>query len=257
MKRLKFILKYIRYYFVAQNENDIHSPFVFDLFTNIIKDTNPFYIYEEIEAIRSELLQSSKEIIVRDYGTGSSHKRKIKNIAKHSVKSPKHAQLLFRLINHFQPETLLEFGTSLGISALYQAAVNKNSKLITLEGCPQTAEIARQNFRKLNMNNIELVTGDFDDMLPEILKQINKLDYVFFDGNHRKEPTISYFKQCLPFINNNTFFVFDDIHWSDDMERAWETIKEHPQVTGTLDLFFMGLVFFRKDLEKQHFVIWF
>ena len=257
MKRLKFILKYIRYYFVAQNENDIHSPFVFDLLTNIIKDNNPFYIYEEIEATRSELLQSNKNITVRDFGTGSFNKRKVKDIAKHSAKSPKYAQLLFRLINHFQPETLLELGTSLGISTLYQAAVNKNSKLITLEGCPQTAEIAGQNFRKLNINNIELVIGDFDDTLPDILKQLNKLDYVFFDGNHRKEPTISHFQQCLPFINNNTFFVFDDIHWSGDMERAWETIKEHPQVTITLDLFFIGLVFFRKEVEKQHFVIWF
>ncbi|PCH64868.1 MAG: SAM-dependent methyltransferase, partial [Bacteroidetes bacterium] len=150
MKRLKFIVKYIRYYLTAQNENDIHSPFVFDLFTNIIKDINPFHVYKDIEAIRSELLQSNKKIIVRDYGTSASHKRGVKEIAKHSAKSPKHAQLLFRLINHFQPTMLLELGTSLGISTLYQAAGSKNCKLVTLEGCPQTAEIARQNFEKLN-----------------------------------------------------------------------------------------------------------
>ena len=257
MKNLKFILSYIRYYLTAKNENNIQSPFVFDLFANIIKDTNPFYIFKDIEAIRTELLQSNKKIEVRDYGTGYSGFRKVKDIAKNSVQSPKYAQLLFRLLNRFHPKTLLELGTSLGISALYQAAVSKNCRLITLEGCPQTAEIAKQNFKKLNMDNIELVTGNFDDTLPETLKQINNLDYVFFDGNHRKEPTISYFQQCLPLINNNTFFVFDDIHRSYDMELAWETIKKHTQVTVTLDLFFTGLVFFRKELRKQHFIIWF
>ncbi|MFH1319983.1 MAG: class I SAM-dependent methyltransferase [Bacteroidota bacterium] len=255
MKNFRFLIKYIHYYLITRNKDNIHSPFVFDLLTNIIKDTTPFYIYKDIETIRSELLRSRKKIEVMDYGTGSSRLRMVKDIVKISAKSPKYAQLLFRLINHFQPQTLLELGTSLGISALYQASVSKGSKFITVEGCPQTAEIARENFKKLNMDNIELIIDNFDEKLPDILQQVKQLDYVFFDGNHRKKPTISYFEQCLPLVGNNSFFIFDDIHYPEEMEDAWEVIKDHPSVTVTIDLFFMGLVFFRKELAKQHFVV--
>jgi len=256
MIRVKFILKYLWHNLSTHRGHNIHSPFIFDLLTNIIKDTTPFYIYRDIESIRSKMLLSDKEIQVVDYGAGgTSEKRKVRNIIKCSSVKPKYAQLLFRLVNHFKPETILEFGTSLGISSLYLASVSKQSKLITIEGCPETAEIARQNFEKLKVKNIELITGNFDDVLPKILGQINQLDFVFFDGNHQKEPTMSYFEQCLPLINNNSVFVFDDIHWSDAMEEAWKEIKEHPQVTVTIDLFFMGLVFFRKELTKQDFAV--
>jgi hypothetical protein len=40
------------------------------------------------------------------------------------------------------------------------------------------------------------------------------------------------------------------------MEKAWEEIKQHPHVTLTIDLFFIGLVFVRQaQKEKEHFVI--
>ena len=232
---------------------------MFDLLTNVIEDTTPFYSYESIECIRTELLQSKKTINRSDYGTGAlkgkSRKQKVKHIAKNAAKSAKYGQLLFRLVNHFQPATILELGTSLGISTLYLATPNKKSKVLTLEGCPETAAIAKQNFEKENLKNIELVIGNFDATLPEILKAIETIDCVFFDGNHQQEPTLSYFEQCLLHINENTLFIFDDIHWSDEMEEAWTSIKNYPQVTLSIDLFFVGLVFFRKQRAQEHFVI--
>ena len=152
MPGLRFTLKYLYYWFTAQNKHAVHSPFVFDLFTNIIKDTNPFYVYEEIEAIRSELLRSNRRIQVTDHGTGPADKnRKIAEIVRNSATSPKYASLLFRLVNHFKPSTILELGTSLGIGTLYMASVSKNSRIYTVEGCPQAAGIAKQNFSKMNL----------------------------------------------------------------------------------------------------------
>lgn len=259
MRKIQFIFNYLFYRFTSQTKHDIHSPFVFDLLTNVIEDTTPFYAYAEIEALRKELLRSKELIPVTDYGAGSSfnnsHHRRIKDIVRHVSKMPKYGQLLFRIVNHLHPQTLLELGTSLGISTLYQAKPSSQSKLITIEGCPETARLAARNFRKLSAENIELMVGNFDKVLPKALQELKKTDYVFFDGNHRKEATIRYFEQCLPFIHNNTLFVFDDIHWSKEMEEAWKYIQNSPHVTITIDLFFLGLVFFRKEQGKQHFVI--
>lgn len=259
MKKIRFLFNYLFYRFVSQTKHDIHSPFVFDLLTNVIEDCTPFYAYKEIETLRKELLESKEMIRVTDYGAGSLFnnlpERKISDIARSASKSTKYGQLLFRIINHFQPQTLLELGTSLGISTLYQAKPSSKSKLITIEGCPETAQRAVYNFKKLGAENIELLVGNFDELLPKALKDLGEVDYVFFDGNHRKEATIRYFEQCLPFIHNNTLFVFDDIHWSEEMQEAWKYIQNSPQVTVTIDLFFLGLVFFRKEQKKQDFVL--
>lgn len=245
----------------------IHSPFVYELATKILPDKRPYEGYKQAETVRKQLLRDTTLIDVTDYGAGAGndgkklYQRAIKDIARTSAKPPKLAKLLHRLCAHYKPKYLLELGTSLGVSTIYQAtavATNHptNYTFITLEGSESTATIARKNFAECGLeNNVQVGVGNFDDTLPLYLKQFPQLDYVFFDGNHRYQPTIDYFHQCLPLAHENTLFVFDDIRWSDEMERAWEEIKNHPQVTVTVDLFFMGLVFFRKGQAKQHFTV--
>ena len=149
----------------------------------------------------------------------------------------------------------MELGTSLGISSAYLAAANSGSKLITIEGCKEIADVAAQNFTKLELKNIEQVVGNFDKVLPEVLKKTDQLDLVFFDGNHQKEPTPNYFKQCLEKANEKSVFIFDDIYWSREMKEAWEEIKNNKKVTVSIDLFYMGIIFFRKEQVKEHFMI--
>jgi predicted O-methyltransferase YrrM len=237
----------------------VHSPFVFELTTTVIYNKVKFYNFQKIEELRGKLLQSSREINLIDLGAGSAkslkNKRKVSEIALHSAKSPKHAQLLFRLANYFQPKSILELGTSLGISTAYLASVNSESKVYTIEGSPEIAKIAKTNFQELELNNIESITGNFDTQLPELLKRLDHLDFVFFDGNHRKEPTLRYFNECLKKAGEMSVFIFDDIYWSKEMTEAWEEIKKNEKVTVSIDLFFIGIIFFRKEQAKQHFVI--
>lgn len=176
-------------------------------------------------------------------------------IASHSLKSPKYARLLFRIVNYFKPQSMLELGTSLGLSTIYQAKANEHAKFISIEGSNAVAEIAQQNFNCLKADNIQLIQGSFEEKLPEALKQFEKLDYVFFDGNHRKEATLNYFEICLQKASANAVFIFDDINWSDEMKEAWNEIKNHPRVFISIDLFMMGIVFFNPDFSKQHFTI--
>jgi predicted O-methyltransferase YrrM len=257
--KLKRIFQFVKYRLYGQTRHDIHSPFVFDLLTWVIEDTTPFYKFTAIESLRAQLLLSNKILSITDFGVGSSvnnsRRRSVASIAKHSLKPAKYAQLLFRLVRHFKPDTILELGTSLGITSLYLAAPRSSAKVHTLEGCPETAAIAKSNFERLKANNIHIVTGAFSGTLPKTLSSIPSLDFVFFDGNHQKQATLDYFSQCLPYANNDSVFVFDDIYWSAGMQEAWEVVKQHPQITVTIDLYAIGIAFFRKEQEKQHFTI--
>jgi predicted O-methyltransferase YrrM len=205
-------------------------------------------------------LRSSQSITVTDLGAGSQvsgasgTQRRVRDIARYAAKPPRLAQLLFRLVNHFQPSTILELGTSLGLTTAYLAAADSRNQVITFEGCPNTAAIARETFTKLQLRNVQLVEGNLDTTLPATLDTLTKpVDFVFFDGNHRYEPTLRYFEQCLSKAHENSVFVLDDIHWSAEMEQAWEAIKANPAVTITVDLFYVGLVFFRKKQPRQDF----
>ena len=257
MNKVSFLIKYFKYLLSAKTPHGIHSPFVFELVNKVINKKGSYYAYEKIEKLRRKLLVSSKEIEVTDFGTGKSGKRTINEIAERSLKSKKYGQLLFRLVNHFKPTTILELGTSLGISTSYLACANPNAKVITIEGCPNISNEAKNNFESLGLKNIETVVGNFDIILSAVLCRLPTADcqLVFFDGNHKKIPTLNYFSQCLEYAHNDSIFVFDDIHWSDEMEEAWEEIKSNPLVTVTIDLFFLGLVFFRKEQAKENFIV--
>ena len=259
MSKLKFLINYAKYRFKSDNEHGIHSPFIFDFYNDVICDENPFYVYEDIESVRAKLLLTEMEITIEDHGAGSkvnkSNKRKIKDIAKNTLKPKKYGQLLFRMVNHFKPASVLELGTSLGISTMYLAASSKKLKITTVEGCPSTSKVAKINFDKIGFDNIELVNDTFDSYLPNHLAKNKALDFVFFDGNHQKEATLNYFNLCVEKIHSETVFVFDDIHWSDGMTEAWEEIKKHPKVSSTIDLYFVGIVFFSPDLSKEDFLL--
>jgi predicted O-methyltransferase YrrM len=125
-----------------------------------------------------------------------------------------------------------------------------------MEGAKEIAKTATESFETIGLKNIELIEGNFDDTLPAVVSRLPTVDFVFIDGNHRQEPTERYFLQLLSKNNNDSIFIFDDIHWSIEMEAAWETIKKHPAVSCSIDLFFIGIVFFRNEFkEKQHFRI--
>jgi predicted O-methyltransferase YrrM len=255
------IINYSKFYFDAQGLRGfgIHSPFVFDLVTKIIRKNKPMAFYEEIEKQRRTLLKNKSIIHVTEMGSGSYKKsgnqRVVNEIASTSLKPKRQAQLLCRLIDHFQCKNIIEIGTSLGITACYLAKANPSSLVTTLEGCPEISKIAQNTFNQLHINNINIVTGEFNQTLPRTIAGIENIDFVFFDGNHRLEPTLAYFKECLQKKHNDSLFVFDDHHKSPEMENAWEEIKNHPEVKVTIDLYFLGLVFFKKELTKQHFKI--
>ncbi len=251
--------QYLRYLRTAHNRHGIHSPFVYGLLDEVIYDHAPRLEYAGIEAMRQQLMRDRRTLSITDLGAGSNinpdRERTVASIARNSAKQPRYGRLLHRLTRHFRPKEMVELGTSLGVSALYQATGNPEGRLVTFEGCPQTAAIARENFEAHGVSNIRLVEGNFDHTLQQHLDTIGKLDYAFIDGNHRSGPTLRYFEQCLERSHEGTVLIFDDIHWSPDMAQAWDTIRSHGRVSVTLDLFQLGIVFLREGQAKQDFVI--
>ncbi|OQP51822.1 SAM-dependent methyltransferase [Niastella yeongjuensis] len=258
----QLLKKYSSYYVTALNGkgHGIHSPFVYDFVRCVLNDKRNFYAYDQVEALRQKLLHNEAMIEVEDFGAGSTisktNQRSVAAIARHSAKSKKWAQLLFRIVNFYQPKNMLELGTSLGISTAYMSLANPKARVVTAEGSAAVAAQAQRNFQSLQLSSIQQVVGNFDDTLPDILNTMSPLDLVFIDGNHRHEPTLRYFNQILPHLNTTGVVIFDDIHWSPEMEQAWAAIKEHSAVQLSVDLFFVGLVFFNDQFKiKQHFTI--
>ncbi len=254
--------KYFSYYFKAQNGkgHGVHSPFVFDFIIHVLNDKKKYECYPKIESLRKQLLTNNTTIDVEDFGAGSAmipfKNRKIKDIAGSSLKKKKYAQLLFRIARYFHSKNIVELGTSFGISTCYLASVNNNSKVITFEGSHNIATIALSNFKLSGLKNIELIEGNFEKTLPSVIDKIENVDLLFIDGNHRKKATLDYFDFFLKRSTTQSIFIFDDIHWSQEMEEAWKLIQQNKSVTLTIDIFFIGLVFFSKDFKvKQHFTV--
>ena len=158
------------------------------------------------------------------------------------------------MVQYFEPEKILEIGTSLGLATSCLSLGNPLAQILTLEGCPNTAKVAEKHLKKNNCDNVEIIIGEFKNTLPNVLKN-NTFDLIYFDGNHKMEPTIDYFKKAVKNTKNNSVFIFDDIHWNKEMEHAWNYIKNHKEVTISIDTFQWGIVFFRKEQNKQHFTI--
>jgi predicted O-methyltransferase YrrM len=257
---LKLAFKYVKYYFTAANGkgHGIHSPFVYNFITQILNNKKKPAYFVAIEAARSQLLINTNTITVTDFGAQSAlikqKTRQIAAIAASSLKPKKYAQLLHNIVAYYQPKQMVELGTSFGITAAYLASANPKGQLTTFEGDAQIANIAQQALQK--NTNTAIVVGSFAQTLQATLANLNQIDFAFFDGNHQKQPTLNYFEQVLQKAHQTTIFVFDDIHWSAEMEAAWQTIKSHNRVTLTIDLFFIGIVFINPDFKvKQHFTI--
>jgi predicted O-methyltransferase YrrM len=259
---LTLLKKYLLYLLKAENGrgHGVHSPFVFSFIKEVLNYQQITPLANKIEDQRKSLEGNAQKIQVWDRGAGSRQtnqtERSVRQIAKAALKSKKYGQLLYKIVAYYKPAQILEMGTSLGITTCYLAAGNINASLVTLEGAPNVATIAKETFKAVGFQHIELMEGDFNNTLPVYLNSLEEVGLAYIDGNHRHEPTMQYFKSLLEKSKEDTVLIFDDIHWSDEMEKAWNEIKLHPSVTLTIDLFFIGLVFVRKaQKEKEHFII--
>lgn len=256
------IKSYFNFLLNSTNAHGVHSPFVFDLVTKCFYDNTDYAEYSVLNRYRQALLSDTTSISVTDFGAGSrvfkSNSRSVSQIAKTAGITPARARLLFRIVQYLKPESILEIGTSVGLATSALSLGNLKGNIITLEGCAQTASVAKRQFDTFDLENIELVVTEFNAFLDSgqtAHNQCADFDLIYLDGNHTKKATLEYFQKLLPTATNDSCWIFDDIHWSAEMEEAWDVIKKHPKVTVTIDTYQWGFVFFRKEQNKEDFVI--
>lgn len=247
---------FIRYYIKAITKFNTHSPFLYDFVSTILDTDKNYYAFENIEARRKVLLNSNNKLEIKDLGAGSqtytSNIKTVSEIAKSSLSPVNKCRIMFNIILHYKCNTILELGTSLGISSSYFASTSALNHVITLEGDEKIAALAKNTHHSLGLKNIEIHTGRFDETLPIIMNKVHKLDFIFFDGHHLEQPTLHYFDTVIKKCDENSIIILDDIYWSEGMLKAWDTIKKKPEATLTIDLFDIGIVFLNKKLTKEN-----
>ncbi len=267
------ILSYIKHVLTAWNTTGegIHSPYLFRIVRFILRDENTFYCFADIERRREQLLACPDVLDVVDFGSqgapeGKLVQRRVCDIARNHLESPKVGQVLFRLL-HFmgqeehRPLRILELGTSLGITTAYLASVSSHNKVLTFEGSEAVLRVAQGVWRTLRLENIQWQQGNIDDTLYTIYSQQPKaksqepIDLAFVDANHTYEATKRYVEWLMPRMTGKGILVLDDIHYSKDMERAWQELKANERVTTTMDLYHIGLLFFDPHYLKRHYRI--
>ncbi len=249
----------LRFYFLAVTRYRVHSPYLYEL-VSLLLDDRHFYAFDEIEEERKKLLTSKSNMTMIDLGAGSrkgnNQTKRIKDVASSSLSSAWQCQILYKLVSHLEPSTIIEIGSSLGVSSAYISNANPQAKVYSLEGNQDSITIAKTLAEKLKLKNIDFRLGNFDDTLPQTLESLDKIDLVFVDGNHRKDATIAYFNLIKEKAHPNSCIVFDDIYWSTGMTEAWNTIKNDECVKASVDLFYFGIVFFNEDFkQKKHLKI--
>lgn len=260
-KNLSRVIKYLKYLIQSKTAHGVHSPYVFKFIHELIASKNEqYYQLNELKAVRERLLRDESILNVIDHGAGSrvfkGSDRKVCDIVKHGTSRQKFSELYFKLVNFTNSKYIVELGTSVGLNTLYLAKANSNSRVITIEGSDALFKYASQLFEKEEAKNITAINDTFEQAFPAVLKEIPQLDLLFVDGDHQYDHTLGYFRQALTKKTNDSVFIFDDINWSEGMQRAWEEIKEHPEVTLSIDLLYVGIVFFRREQkQKEHFTL--
>ncbi len=282
------VSSWLKHQLTARNTggHGVHSPYLFEWVRMVMSDKNTYYVWDEIEEIRQEMLKDTRELEFVDYGSGgplptspskgrSANMRRVCDIAKGSLARRKDAQLLARLVGWLgrplltSPSrggigdeasedrkglTIVELGTSLGVTTAYLAAMDSRNKVVTYEGCPAVAEVARANWEKLGLSNIACVVGEITvDSLQLAVDSLSGIDVAFIDANHTYEATLTYFNALASRVHEKSVVVVDDIHYNEDMEKAWKAICADERVTTTMDLYRMGLVFFDKHYWRKHY----
>ncbi len=250
------LYEFLKHYIIGGNEHGLHSPFVYDLYTNIIQNHETPY-YENIEHYYFELINDHHLITNKNPGAGTSIQSNIllpiHKLAKGSIKQLPWRKLLCRLIAERKPKIIVELGTSFGITTAYIALTCPDATVYTFEANPTLIQQAKELFASENITNIEIIEGNIDETLVPFLEKHPHIDVAYIDANHKYRPTIRYVERIMKCVSWKGLIIMDDIYWSYEMTKAWKAVSSKKEVTASVDLWQVGLLYFNTGQAKENF----
>ena len=216
---------YLKYLMQRKSKYSIHSPFVYDFMVKVLYDKGSNRDYDL-------MLRVSHLVDGKRFATRSRRKQ---------------ARFLYRLVGYLEPETVLSFGKVSALNTSALALGNLQTK-VYLE---QSTEFL-ETLSSMGVVNVNLIHPDADE--EEQLERYNT-GFVLYGLEDFGEDNWNNLEDGMAQADDDTVLVFEGIHHSRRTEAAWEAIKEGEGVTLTMDLYTMGLVFFREGIEKQDFVL--
>jgi predicted O-methyltransferase YrrM len=258
--KIHSIKHYFFYAYYSKTKYKIHSPFVFNFICTVLEPSQTVQPKLPEELLNYYIKYKQKINISDNAGEGSNaidyeHVTVSKIISKIGIPK-KYGKILLKIIEKYKCKTVIELGTSLGISTSYLAEFKQN-KVYTIDANQEIQDISKEAFKAININNVIFINASFEDSFESLCQGQRNISLIFIDGNHNKDATIRYFNTCLPYINEETIIIFDDIYWSEGMTEAWQFICQHHSVRLSIDLYRIGIIFFRKEQKrKEHFILW-
>lgn len=247
---------YIQYWLLQEDQYSIQSPFVFEIYNGLIgylQENQGHFL--DIESLRENLLKDTEVLEIKDFGAGSKRVpgqfRETHKIARYSSSFRKFSLLYQYFCHRTAAKNVLELGTCLGINTRYLSQATKGN-LYTLEG----SESLWRKAQEINPpSNVKYVLGQIADTLPKLLDDIPAIDFALIDATHTYAATLAYFEMVLDKIQPNGILAVADIHWSREMDQAWEKIKSNPRVQVSIDFYECGILIFDPKLTKSHYIL--
>lgn len=245
---LQFLLKSV-------SRNGIRRyPEFLEFYDHVIDGDKYYYAFKKLDLLRAQLEQDLTLLDIVDYGAGSSYgqspKKSVSKLVNQQVSSSYQLRLIWRLIYLFKCKNILELGSSIGLSSMYLGSVFSDSTVDVLEGNEHFVRFGKKMAKSFPIDTLHFYTGKFVDTLDYVLER-KRYDLVFIDGHHERQATFDYYKKILPHLHKDSIVIFDDIYWSKGMKEVWEMIKLESEVTYSIDLYFMGIIFFNSKSNKH------
>ncbi|MEV6522281.1 class I SAM-dependent methyltransferase [Longispora sp. NPDC051575] len=133
-------------------------------------------------------------------------------------------RLLYNLVRATRPATVVEFGTSFGISTLYLAAAvrdNGTGRILSTELSASKAAAARRTFTETGLD--DLVTVLVGDARHTLAAHSGPVDFVLLDG--WKDLCLPVLRLLEPHLAPGTLVVADDIDL-DDLRPYLDYVRE-------------------------------
>ena len=211
----------------------------------------------EIERVRERLLGGSAPLVDGTFGPAGPLESPVTIADACKASKPAgQALLLYWLAREFRPRTVIELGTNVGISSAYLAAglrETAEARLVTLDASRYKQRIARGIHEELGLGKVAYRQGLFADTLVPALQELPPIDMAFIDGHHLYDATLSYYETVLVHASPRCVFVFDDIRWSEGMERAWAVLSKDGRFRIVADLERMGVCIRREGPPRKPF----